>query len=188
MKRDQILGGTLGTVAGLAIVGLFCLFLRRRRRLQRNEEQIDKPIRSPSLFEISPSNAATTVPISTGGTKAQLMMVYDEVGPGAVSSPSDSGSRAGETSAASDSGQPQPTRLIPQRAANLHVTNLDPSEDKPLPSPLTPRLQPARRQPEDQNLRMEVEQLRMELDEIRAGQQLRQPRTGEEPPPGYAEA
>jgi len=189
LKRNQILGGTLGTVAGLIIVGLIYLFLRRRRRPHRNEAQFEEPMQSPPLVEISPLNAATVASISTGSSKAQIMMMYDEVRPDAVSPSSDSGSRGAGTSPTSDSGHQQPTRLVPQRAANLHVTNLAPNEDKPLPSPMTPRLQPARRQPEDQNLRREIEQLRMEMDEMRAGQQLQQQsRIGEEPPPGYAEA
>ena len=187
LNRNRILGGTLGAVAGLIIVGLIYLFLRRRRRPQ---EQFEKPmLQSPSLVEISPSTAATVAPITPGSSKAQLMMMYDGGRPDAASPSSESGSRAGETSEASDSGQRQPMRVVPQRGPNLHVTNLAPGEDKPLPSPMTPRLQPARRQPEDPNLRREIEQLRMEMDEMRAGQQLQQQlRVGEEPPPGYAEA
>jgi hypothetical protein len=188
-KRNQIVGGTLGTVAGLIIVGVILFFLRRQRRVQRTEgEEFEESMQTPSLIENSPTNATMIAPYSMGSSKAQLMMMSDEGGPSVVSPSSNSGSRAGETSARSDLGQQQ-MRLVPQRPAHLHVTNLAPGEEKPLPSPMTPRLQPERRQTQgqDQILRREVEQLRMEMEAIRAGQQ-QQPNVTEEPPPRYAES
>jgi hypothetical protein len=190
-KRSQILGGVLGTVTGLIIAGLVFFFLRRRRRREGSEaEEFEEPVQSPSLIEISPTNAITIAPFNTGSSnKTQLMMIHDDVGPSPVSPSSASGSRVADgMSVHSDSSQP---RLVPQRAAHLHVTNLAPGEEKLLPSPVMSRLQPERRQTEgqDQILRREVEQLRMEMDAMRVRQQLQpQPQVAEEPPPGYAES
>jgi hypothetical protein len=161
-------------------------FLRRRRSPQHVEEEIEKPYQSPSLVEDFPTRSATIAQFNTGISKAQLIMMSEDSGPAAASPSSDSGSRAGETSAASDSGQQQRMRLVPQRAGNLHVTNQASGEEKPLPSPVTPKLQPARRQTEgEDHLRREVEQLRMEVHAMRAAGQ---PAITEEPPPGYAES
>jgi len=196
-KRSQILGGTLGTIAGLVILGLIIFFLRRRRRRAQRmtEEDFDKPIQSPSIVENSPTNPTTIAHFNGGDSKAQLMMMYADSGggPSAVSPSSDSGSRAGEgSSSPSNSGQQQQqqqTRLVPQRAANLHVTNQAPGEEKPLP--LSPgMMQKPQAQAEDQNLRREVERLRIEMDAIRAGvgQQQPHPPPTEEPPPRYADS
>ena len=188
-NRSKILGGTLGTLAGLLIVGLIFFFLHRRRRAQHNEEEgeFEKPIQSPSLVEHSPINPTTIAPISMGDSKAQLLMTYDDGGPSTISPSSETGPRAGEGSTHSNSSQQQQMRLVPQRAAHLHVTNLAPGEEKPLPSPsMTPKPQPEERQTQDENLRREVERLRVEMEAIRAGQQ--QPRVTEEPPPRYAES
>jgi len=192
-KRNQILGGILGTVGGFIMAGLVLFFFRCRHRREGSEaEKFEESVQSPSLVEISPTNAVTIAPFNTGSSnKTQLMtMIHDDVDPIAVSPSSASGSRmAGGTSEHSDSSQQM--RLVPQRAAYLHVTNLTPGEEKPLPSPVISRLQPERRQTEgqDQILRREVEQLRMEMDAMRVRQQLQpQPQVTEEPPPGYAES
>jgi hypothetical protein len=191
-KRSQILGGTLGTLAGLIVVGLIFFFVRRRRRARRTEEEpeeeFDKPLQSPSVVVHSPTNRTVIAPLSTGDSKAQLLMTYGGGSPTAVSPQSESGSHPGEGSSRSDSSQ-QP-RLVPQRAGHLHVTNLVPGEDKPLPSPMTAKPLPEVGQSQDQNLRREVEQLRMEMEAIRTEQQLNQPPQAvtEEPPPRYAES
>ena len=193
-KRNQILGGTLGAIAGLIVVGLifFVCTLRRRRRAQLAEEkEFEKSSQSPeSPVGNSPVNTTTSAPFSTGtSSKAREMMLYNAGGPSAVSPSSDSDSPVGEASLPSGSSQQQQqqqTRLVPQRT-HLHVTNLVPGDGKSLPSPMTPPgLQPERgqTQEQDQNLRREVEQLRMEMDAIRAGQQVHT----EEPPPRYDNA
>ena len=181
-RRNQILGGTLGAVAGFIIVTLVVFFLRRRRAQRTEENEIS---RTASLVENSPVNVAPSSPFSAAGSsKAQLMMLYGNGnggGPSAVSPSSGSGSPAGEASRPSDSSQQQQTGFVPQRS-HLHVTNLAPGEEKPLPSPM---LQPER---PDQNLRREVEQLRMEMDAIRAAGQDQQPHVlTEEPPPRYTD-
>lgn len=195
-KRGQIVGGTLGTIAGLIILGLIIFFFlrRRRRRAQHTiEEDFDKPIESPSIVENSPTNPTTIAHFNDGDSKAQLMMMYaDSGGPNTGSPSSESGSRVGEgSSSPSNSGQQQQqqqTRLVPQRAANLHVTNQAPGEEKPLP--LSPGMMPKpQTQAEDQNLRREVERLRLEMDAIRAGVGQQQPHVPtEEPPPRYADS
>lgn len=187
-ERNDILGGTLGAVAGLTLVGLIFFFLRRRQSEQRGREEFEKSLQSPSLIASSPLDAATVTPFSMDSNKARLTKMYDEGAPSTVPTSSDSGSRASEPSAPLNSNQEQKQmRLVPQRPTHLHVTNITPGGEKPLPSPTTPRLQPeGSRTGEDQSLRQEVEQLRMEMDAMRAVQ--RRSRVTEEPPPGYAES
>jgi len=110
--------------------------------------------------------------ITTDKSKTNLAMMYD----GSAFLPSsDSDSRPAGTPAA-HSSQQQRKGFVPQRATRLQ---------QPLPSPMIP---PEGRQTEGQvqSLRREVEQLRVEMEAMRAGQH--QPRTTEEPPPGYADS
>src|SRR5258707_14640161 len=87
-KRGQIVGGTVGTIAGLIIMGLIIFFLRRRRRRAQHttEEDFDKPIQSPSIVESSPTNPTTIAHFNDGDSKAQLMMMdADSASPNPVS-------------------------------------------------------------------------------------------------------